>query len=467
LDSVTALRLQLLDGGWVPVPSSPLNKSCTIIGWSTLAVTEFHIENWGRTCPSQSNTSLVCGRNYFTIDLDIVSDPELARRMMALAFQHLGFTPFIRIGRAPKLLLVYRCASGGIRSESYLAASGTGDRIDILATGRNFVAYGIHPETHKPYKWVGPANPLEDTPAEAPIVNQAQVEALLDAADKIMPFARAARDGGGRPKASDPHRVVDPDGKVTDGRESLLRDAIWRAAHDIAATGRPLTAELLAEVGWDLFAAAADLEDGKWSRHDALIKARTLVRRINGGTVKLKLPTPVTQSYSGSEAQSAESGRRALIEILQAFICGALDWFNRDPQADQRAVDQLLGGPHAPVWATQVSTGVGKTRLCAETIAGDRIARRTAGEIGPLVARSWLYLVPTHRLGDDIAKQFIGHGITARVFRGREAFDPGDPEPNPEKKRRMVPQPQAGTVCARGRRICFHDMLQVRAQRRP
>jgi hypothetical protein len=380
LDSVTALRLQLLDAGWVPVPSSPLNKSCTIIGWSTLAVTEFHIENWGRISPSQSNTSLVCGRDYFTIDLDIVSDPELARRMMALAFQHLGFSPFIRVGRAPKSLLVYRCAPSSIRSESYIAASGTGDRIDILAAGRNFVAYGIHPETHKPYQWVGPANPLEDTPAEAPVVNQAQVEAYLDAANTIMPFARPAGDGGGRPKASDPQRVVGSDGKVTDGRESLLRDAIWRATHDIAATGRPLTAELLAEVGWDFFAAAADLEDGKWSRRDALIKARTLVRRINSGSVKFTLPAPVAPSYSGSETRSAESGRQALIEILRAFICEALDWFNRDPHADQQAVDKLLGGPHAPVWATQVSTGVGKTRLCAETIAADRIARRAAGE---------------------------------------------------------------------------------------
>jgi hypothetical protein len=436
LDSVTALRLQLLDGGWVPVPSSPRNKSCSLVGWSTLAVTEFHIENWGRISPSQSNTSLVCGRDYFTIDLDIVSDPELARRMMALAFQHLGVTPFIRIGRAPKSLLVYRCASSGIRSESYIAASGTGDRIDILAAGRNFVAYGIHPETRKPYQWVGPANPLEDTPADAPLVTQGHVDAFLDAAHQIMPFARAAG-GTGRPTASGPHRVVGPDGKITDGRESLLRDAIWRAAHDIAATGRPLTAELLAEVGWDFFAAAADLEDGKWSRRDALIKARTLVRRINNGTVKLKLPAPVAPSYSGSATRSAESGRQALIEILRAFIYEALDWFNRDPHADQQAVDKLLGGPPAPVWATQVSTGVGKTRLCAETIAADRIARRTAGEAGPLVARSWLYLVPTHRLGDDIAEQFIGHGITARVFRGREAIDPTDPEPDPEKKRRM------------------------------
>jgi putative DNA primase/helicase len=190
-------------------------------------------------------------------------------------------------------------------------------------------------------------------------------------------------------------------------------------------------------LGWDFFAAAAVIEDGKWSHRDALIKARVLVRRINNGTVKLKLPAPVTPSHSGSETQSAESGRQTLIEILKAFICGALDWFNRDPHADQHAVDQLLGGPHAPVWATQVSTGVGKTRLCAETIAADRIARHAAGEAGPLVVRSWLYLVPTHRLGDDIAEQFIGHGITARVFRGREAFDPTDPEPDPEKKRRM------------------------------
>jgi Rad3-related DNA helicase len=35
-----------------------------------------------------------------------------------------------------------------------------------------------------------------------------------------------------------------------------------------------------------------------------------------------------------------------------------------------------------------------------------------------------IYATPTHKLNTRIDDQFIGHGITARVFRGREAADP-------------------------------------------
>ena len=426
---VTALRLQLLDAGWTPVPSSPRDKSCKIPDWPTLDVTEHHIENWARTHPAHSNTALVCSGNYFAADIDILSDPQLARHVHALAFKHLGVTPFIRIGRAPKLLLVYRCLPGSIRSVSFKSAAGNNDGIDILATARNFTSFGIHPDTRRPYVWVGPANPLDDTPADAPLVAQAQVDAFLDAAHQAMPFARSTGDvRTGRPAAGDPHRVIDDDGKIRDGRESLLRDAIWRAAHDVVAAGKPLTAQVIADAGWDTFAARAYLEDDKWDPRDALIKARALMRRVNAGIITIQAPPVVAPSYPTTDNRLAEAARQELLRLLQTFTAGAQAWATRQPDAAQQAVDQLLGGARAPVWAAQVSTGVGKTRLCAETIAADRLARQATGETGPLADRPWLYLVPTHRLGDDIAAQFVGHGITAKVFRGREALVPGDPE---------------------------------------
>jgi putative DNA primase/helicase len=72
------------------------------------------------------------------------------------------------------------------------------------------------------------------------------------------------------------------------------------------------------------------------------------------------------------------------------------------------------------VEAIRVSTGLGKTRIAAKVIAENR---RTHPATAP-----WLYLVPTHRLGEDIAKLFAEHGITALVFRGREAKVPGKNE---------------------------------------
>ncbi len=69
--------------------------------------------------------------------------------------------------------------------------------------------------------------------------------------------------------------------------------------------------------------------------------------------------------------------------------------------------------------AIRVATGVGKTRIAAELIAEDvRRRRRENNKLG------FLYAVPRHKLGDEVAALFEANGITARVFRGRTADDP-------------------------------------------
>jgi hypothetical protein len=67
--------------------------------------------------------------------------------------------------------------------------------------------------------------------------------------------------------------------------------------------------------------------------------------------------------------------------------------------------------PTPEVRAMRVDTGVGKTRIVVEEIA-------KSGKPGIM------YGVPTHKLGNDIERQFSDHGVVARVFRGRSADDP-------------------------------------------
>jgi hypothetical protein len=103
-----ALRMQLLDNGWNVVPSSPSDKKCYVVGWPSIETNEFHLDSWARSFPAHTNTSAVGNRNYFGVDIDVLSDPDLAHRIQALAFEHLGITPFLRVGLWPKRLLVYR-----------------------------------------------------------------------------------------------------------------------------------------------------------------------------------------------------------------------------------------------------------------------------------------------------------------------------------------------------------------------
>ncbi len=59
---------------------------------------------------STHDLGIVCGR-VVGIDID-ADDPTKAAQLEALAAEHLGPTPFQRIGRAPRSLLLYQPAEG-------------------------------------------------------------------------------------------------------------------------------------------------------------------------------------------------------------------------------------------------------------------------------------------------------------------------------------------------------------------
>ena len=292
---ILALRLQLLDNDWNIVPSSPRDKTCYVVGWPTIAANEFYLDKWAWSHSAHSNTAVVANRNYFGVDIDVLSDPDLAHRVQALAFEYLGITPFIRVGQWPKRLLVYRkrrdrfeaydrgkrvrLSSSAVRSVAFKAANGSGDGIEILSSGKQFVIDGFHYKAGQPYRWVGEASPLEDRPRDAPLTTQEQVDAFLAAVEKIMPLTSAtSRRGGNGGNAA---RHVNTAGLVDDGRESCLRDCIWAAAHEIEEEGDALTAAAVADWGWKLFEERAWNGDGKYSRDkQAMEKARGLIRRL-------------------------------------------------------------------------------------------------------------------------------------------------------------------------------------------
>ena len=73
--------------------------------------------------------------------------------------------------------------------------------------------------------------------------------------------------------------------------------------------------------------------------------------------------------------------------------------------------------PVAPVLALSVEVGLGKTRAWRERVALV-LARST---------HTGILAVPRLRLGDEIVRDLAEVGITARVYRGREANDPEQP----------------------------------------
>ena len=119
----------------------------------------------------------VAGGVVVGIDLDIL-DGDLAIRTAELATDMLGDTPCLRVGRAPKRLLVYRTTApfGGRKRHP----------LEVLARGQQFVAYAVHPDTGRPYDW--PQEGLAEVPlSRLSAVDEAGCAAFLDAAWRLLP----------------------------------------------------------------------------------------------------------------------------------------------------------------------------------------------------------------------------------------------------------------------------------------
>lgn len=236
------------------------------------------------------NIGIVCGR-VVGIDIDAV-DFEKSEQIQALAAEYLGPTGFKRVGRAPRILLLYR-------PTEHIDSIKIADCIDVLSYGKQFVAFGIHPDTRQPYQWSGPS-PETTKIDELPVITQASLEAFAAAVAKAMPSPTKAlppistktvheiQKSNQRARqgemlgAYDARIVRNETGLVIDGREAHL--AKLSAAEYAKHTHN--SPDDLANRVWARFLVEADLSRPKgsnprkrWSLKDAQVKARAICRR--------------------------------------------------------------------------------------------------------------------------------------------------------------------------------------------
>jgi hypothetical protein len=232
---------------------------------------EHELEVW-RTWPD-AGVGVACGA-VVGIDID-VADPELALELERLARARLGDTPALRIGRAPKRLLVYRAATpfAGIRRTP----------IEVLGLGQQFVAHAIHPDTGRPYEW--PEESLADIDIDAlPTIDEGAVRVFLDEAlaivpDKLKPARLSALPAG----------VVRPAPSQI-GTAEAIRDALGVIPnadldyHSWVRVGLALKGAL-GDAGGDLFAAWSAQSAKDDAAFTAKIWAGLKADRIGAGTI--------------------------------------------------------------------------------------------------------------------------------------------------------------------------------------
>jgi hypothetical protein len=176
-------------------------------------------EEWGASVGLSCHGTGLCG-----IDIDTLS-PKYAMDIIAVAHEMLGPAP-MRIGRAPKVLLPYRCPPGmrfawvKFRDGFERAEDRSPALVECLAgKGKWFVAHGIHPQTREPYEWP------DDMPRfdELTAITIEKRDAFLDHLRQKLPFAFRVIQGG-KGQARPPEELRGPLDMVTSAIRAAPND---------------------------------------------------------------------------------------------------------------------------------------------------------------------------------------------------------------------------------------------------
>lgn len=124
------------------------------------------------------------------VDIDCY-DEALVEHMRQFAEELIGPT-LERTGQAPKLGMLYRADKPFPKTQSafFIDDEGRPVKLEVLGEGQQFVAFHIHPDTGKPYKWKDGITPATVAAEDVQIITHE------DASELVAEFERQCRNRG-------------------------------------------------------------------------------------------------------------------------------------------------------------------------------------------------------------------------------------------------------------------------------
>jgi len=170
---------QLIDNGYNFIPIPPKQKGPVTDDWEKTQVSKKLLKTWQDEGKGAHGIGILTKKTP-AVDID-VPDEEFALELQAKAFELWGEAP-VRVGNAPKRLLLYRCNESfrKITSKTFVNDWDERCRIEILADGQQFVAFAIHKDTGRPYKWVTESTPLNTPLHDLPLFDETKAQELVD-----------------------------------------------------------------------------------------------------------------------------------------------------------------------------------------------------------------------------------------------------------------------------------------------
>ncbi|WP_439604296.1 bifunctional DNA primase/polymerase [Shinella sp.] len=176
-------RLALFANGYSPVLAR--GKVSDVTGWRTPVQSEQEITELTYANTAYANTGLLCG-TLVAVDID-APDAEAAEDLLALAESLPGYQQALkRVGKAPKICLFFRTAEARTkRSTAVYIVRGAKCQIEVMGDGQQVLGFGIHPDTGKPYEWLG-ASPLDTPFSDLPEIDADAIDQFIAQAEAYL-----------------------------------------------------------------------------------------------------------------------------------------------------------------------------------------------------------------------------------------------------------------------------------------
>jgi KaiC/GvpD/RAD55 family RecA-like ATPase len=145
--------VRLVELGYTVLPIRPGTKRPDLKNWPHHATTVEDVVSWYSNGRAQHGAG-INARNTPAIDVDVMDDAVADAMSRAIDRIFPGVALMTRTGLAPKFLIPFRSDEPFRKLTSKVYSDGKHEhKVEILGDGQQWVAFAIHPDTDRPYKW--------------------------------------------------------------------------------------------------------------------------------------------------------------------------------------------------------------------------------------------------------------------------------------------------------------------------
>ncbi len=233
---------KLVELGYPVIPVAEGKKYPTIKDWQKVEANQEQVTKWLANGQARAGVGILAARCP-GLDID-VQDAELVEEIVAIAEEVVGQKIYIRrVGKAPKVLIPFRLADGEppftkVQTPVFESPDGNKHKVEGLASGQQWVAYHLHPDTQAPYDWPDLLD-LSAVPwAQLIPITHAQMKEIVRRAMELMKARGWTMVGKGtwgntaEAGEADPLKYAVPPAEITPERLQKVLDAQDADDHD-------------------------------------------------------------------------------------------------------------------------------------------------------------------------------------------------------------------------------------------